>query len=90
MYYKIRRYSHDLFLSFTQLYISSGTQTTIQGPFQQGSTTISALPEDCLSPVDWQDIVFTIGVPIAAGFGLLLLLASLQDLWQAYKVRNSI
>ena len=66
---------------------SSPTPSTIQGPSQGSSTTSALSDEDCLSTVDWHDIVFISAVPIATGFGLLMVLAFLQDLRQAYKVQ---
>ncbi|XP_038045442.1 uncharacterized protein LOC119720016 [Patiria miniata] len=66
----------------------AATLSTISGPIQ-GSLSTSALPEDCLSTIDLKDIVFISAVPIAAGFGLLLLLTFLQDLRQACKSKPS-
>ncbi|XP_022091718.1 uncharacterized protein LOC110979882 [Acanthaster planci] len=68
--------------------VSSQTFSTISG-LSQGSLPISTLPEDCPSTVDVSDIVFISAVPIAIGFGLLLLLAFLQDLRQACKSKRS-
>ncbi|XP_022091820.1 uncharacterized protein LOC110979937 [Acanthaster planci] len=68
--------------------VSSQTFSTISGQ-SQGSLPISTLPEDCPSTVDVSDIVFISAVPIAIGFGLLLLLAFLQDLRQANKSKCS-
>ena len=76
-----------LFLTFCLH--SSPTLITIQGHSQGTSTTTALVDEDCLSTIDWLDIVFTAAVPIATGFGLLMLLAFLQDLRQACKVNKS-
>ncbi|XP_071793730.1 uncharacterized protein [Asterias amurensis] len=76
----------DLISTFAK---SSPTLNTILGPSQGTSTTTALVDEDCLSTIDWLDIVFTAAVPIATGFGLLMLLAFLQDLRQACKSNHS-
>ncbi|XP_071793545.1 uncharacterized protein [Asterias amurensis] len=85
-----------LFLSIAILFgtavtatVCSPTLSTIQGPSQGTSTTTAPVDEDCLSTIDWLDIVFITAVPIAAGFGLLMLLAFLQDLRQVKKSNHS-
>ncbi|XP_038070915.1 uncharacterized protein LOC119739873 [Patiria miniata] len=69
--------------------VSSQTLSTILGPSQGSPSTSTLTPEDCLSTINLQDIVFLSAVPIAAGFGLLLLLAFLQDFRQARKSNRS-